>query len=169
MQTGTGRGGIFKMPPHVEWFNSTKPRGAVSCAGLRNVTLRQWGGPLGSLPPDTASPGPAPQRALSGRAGLKALCGSGCWHRQAFSQSQSRNSPLKGKQRGCWARVSRAVVPGNSPWRGTARLLAGAPGSCSSLGGGMGTLHSRLKSGCPFPIFSQDSRGCPQFSRRRQK
>lgn len=81
---------------------------------VRSHSLPNTAGPLATLRPAGQSAGVKACVARVARAG------------QAFSRSLSRNSLLKGKQRGGLAGVSWPVVPGSSFCRGTAGPLAGA-------------------------------------------
>ena len=72
-----------------------------------------------SLPPNTHGPLATLRPAWSEAAGAEARVAQAARAGRVLSRSQSRNSLLKGKQRGCLAGVSGPAVPGSRLWGGT--------------------------------------------------
>lgn len=117
----------------AEWLD-TLSQGAPSVCWAQKRHLKAARRPAPSAAPAAArevtaslptQPAPRPRSGQPVRtAGVKAPVAQGARAGQPFSRSQSRNSLLKGKQRGGLAGDSWLVVPGSHLW--------GAPSSSSS-------------------------------------
>lgn len=117
-------------PSRRERLESAKRQGVSSC--MPGSGTSSWGceeacsvsnsrccAGSHSLPPNMHGPLATLRPARSGGAGAEACVAQAARAGRVFSQSQSRNSLLKGKQRGCLAGVLGPAVPGSHLRGGT--------------------------------------------------